>query len=176
MYTTCDSAHSWLLYSAVPLGDQTVSTVTLYPTQSHYPDIEPSSRCPILIMLRAWLGSDKDNFLCHWFDLIRVRTCGFESSYLPKRETDAQLIRPSGLVLPELTFTAVHRLYHTDVFVCSAFRTTIMNEIIYTMVNHGMSIDIRHVMLLADLMSYKVGQGHARSHSFHRHVVKALCW
>ncbi|XP_071108022.1 DNA-directed RNA polymerase III subunit RPC1-like [Haliotis cracherodii] len=36
-----------------------------------------------------------------------------------------------------------------------AARTTIMNEIVYTMVNHGMSIDIRHVMLLADLMTFK---------------------
>ncbi|XP_054870409.1 DNA-directed RNA polymerase III subunit RPC1-like isoform X2 [Amphiprion ocellaris] len=34
-------------------------------------------------------------------------------------------------------------------------RSTIINEIQYTMVNHGMSIDRRHVMLLADLMSYK---------------------
>lgn len=37
-----------------------------------------------------------------------------------------------------------------------AARTTIMNEIVYTMVNHGMSIDNRHVMLLADLMTFKV--------------------
>ncbi|XP_074475095.1 DNA-directed RNA polymerase III subunit RPC1 [Sebastes fasciatus] len=36
-----------------------------------------------------------------------------------------------------------------------AARSTIINEIQYTMVNHGMSIDRRHVMLLADLMSYK---------------------
>ncbi|XP_064601918.1 DNA-directed RNA polymerase III subunit RPC1-like [Liolophura sinensis] len=36
-----------------------------------------------------------------------------------------------------------------------AARTTIMNEIVYTMVNHGMSIDNRHVMLLADLMTFK---------------------
>ncbi|XP_052588307.1 DNA-directed RNA polymerase III subunit RPC1-like [Peromyscus californicus insignis] len=34
--------------------------------------------------------------------------------------------------------------------------TTIINEIQYTMVNHGMSIDRRHVMLLSDLMTYKV--------------------
>ena len=40
-----------------------------------------------------------------------------------------------------------------------AARSTIINEIQYTMVNHGMSIDRRHVMLLADLMSYKVGGG-----------------
>lgn len=37
-----------------------------------------------------------------------------------------------------------------------AARTTIINEIVYTMSSHGMSIDIRHVMLLADLMTYKV--------------------
>ena len=36
------------------------------------------------------------------------------------------------------------------------FRSTIINEIVYTMVNHGMSIDIRHMMLLADLMTFKV--------------------
>ncbi|KAK3608217.1 hypothetical protein CHS0354_039236 [Potamilus streckersoni] len=36
-----------------------------------------------------------------------------------------------------------------------AARTTIMNEINYTMSSHGMSIDIRHVMLLADLMTFK---------------------
>ncbi|CAK9300704.1 unnamed protein product [Gordionus sp. m RMFG-2023] len=36
-----------------------------------------------------------------------------------------------------------------------AARTTIINEIVYTMSNHGMSIDIRHVMLLADLMTYR---------------------
>jgi len=37
-----------------------------------------------------------------------------------------------------------------------AARSTIMKEIVYTMVNHGMSIDMRHVMLLADLMTFKV--------------------
>ncbi|KAI4807535.1 hypothetical protein KUCAC02_027338 [Chaenocephalus aceratus] len=36
-----------------------------------------------------------------------------------------------------------------------AARSTIINEIQYTMSNHGMSIDRRHVMLLGDLMSYK---------------------
>lgn len=45
------------------------------------------------------------------------------------------------------------------VMVCSHnilyYRTTIMNEIAYTMSSHGMSIDVRHVMLLADLMTYK---------------------
>eukprot|EP00117_Sycon_ciliatum_P006945 scpid14118/ scgid10259/ DNA-directed RNA polymerase III subunit RPC1; DNA-directed RNA polymerase III largest subunit; DNA-directed RNA polymerase III subunit A; RNA polymerase III 155 kDa subunit; RNA polymerase III subunit C160 len=36
-----------------------------------------------------------------------------------------------------------------------AARATIMEEIIYTMREHGMSIDRRHVMLLADLMTFK---------------------
>ncbi|XP_076809232.1 DNA-directed RNA polymerase III subunit RPC1-like [Clavelina lepadiformis] len=36
-----------------------------------------------------------------------------------------------------------------------AARVTIINEVEYTMVNHGMSIDRRHLMLLADLMTYK---------------------
>ena len=35
-------------------------------------------------------------------------------------------------------------------------RKTIMTEIVYTMESHGMSIDIRHIMLLADLMTCKV--------------------
>ena len=34
-----------------------------YPTQSHYPDTEEISPCLILIMLGAWLGSDKYAFL-----------------------------------------------------------------------------------------------------------------
>ena len=59
---TCDSAHSWWLYSAVPLVDQAIITMTWYPTQSYYPDTEPTSHCPILIMLSAWLGSSKYRF------------------------------------------------------------------------------------------------------------------
>ncbi|EDV26112.1 uncharacterized protein TRIADDRAFT_55877 [Trichoplax adhaerens] len=36
-----------------------------------------------------------------------------------------------------------------------AARATIINEILFTMVNHGMHLDNRHVMLLADLMTFK---------------------
>lgn len=35
-------------------------------------------------------------------------------------------------------------------------RNNIIDEIIYTMVSHGMTIDRRHVMLMADLMTFKV--------------------
>ena len=47
---TCDSAHSWRLWSTAPLGDQTMSPLIWYPTQSHFPNTEPTSSCPILIM------------------------------------------------------------------------------------------------------------------------------
>ncbi|KAK2152800.1 hypothetical protein LSH36_317g01042 [Paralvinella palmiformis] len=36
-----------------------------------------------------------------------------------------------------------------------AARTTIIKEIAYTMTSHGMNIDLRHIMLLADLMTFK---------------------
>ena len=35
---TCDNAQSWGFYSAAPLGDQTASTMTRYPTHFHYID------------------------------------------------------------------------------------------------------------------------------------------
>lgn len=37
-----------------------------------------------------------------------------------------------------------------------AARKTIIKEIQYTMASHGIGVDVRHVMLLADLMTYKV--------------------
>ena len=55
---TCDSTHSWCLYSVVPLGDQATSTMS----QSHYPDIEPSNPCAILIIPSTWLSSGKYQF------------------------------------------------------------------------------------------------------------------
>ena len=47
-----------------------------------------------------------------------------------------------------------------------AARSVIISEIIYTMSNHGMTIDYRHVMLLGDLMSYRgeVRGGKGKSH------------
>ena len=38
-----------------------------------------------------------------------------------------------------------------------AARTCIINEIEETMASHGMTIDIRHMMLLADVMTFRVG-------------------
>ena len=54
---TSYSAHSWWLYSATPLRNQATAIMTLWLTQSHYPDAEPTSPFPILIMLSARLGT-----------------------------------------------------------------------------------------------------------------------
>ena len=56
---TCDSVHSWQLYSAASLA---TGSITYYPTQSHYPDTERTNLCPILIMLSDRLGSNKYQF------------------------------------------------------------------------------------------------------------------
>ena len=43
-------------------------------TQSYYPDTEPTSPCPILIMLSVRLGGYKYQLLSHWSDMTRFRT------------------------------------------------------------------------------------------------------
>ena len=91
----CDSMHSWRLYSTVPLGDLDVSTMTWYSTQSHNPDTEPTSPCPILIVPSARLGSDKYNFLSHWFDSTRARTCEVQ---IPRSHNWTHSAIPSDLI------------------------------------------------------------------------------
>ena len=72
---TCDHSNSWWLCNDAPFGHQASSTMTWYATQSHYPATEPSLSCPpTLIMLSAWLWSDKYPFLSHGFDSARVQT------------------------------------------------------------------------------------------------------
>ena len=46
---TCDSEHSWQLYSAAILGDQVTRSMTSYPIQSHYSDTDLTSPHRILI-------------------------------------------------------------------------------------------------------------------------------
>ena len=53
--------------------------MTWYPTQVHYPDTEPTSPCPVLIMLTTWLGNNAYQFdksldwLHHGFELTISR-------------------------------------------------------------------------------------------------------
>ena len=70
---TYNSAHSWWLYSAASLENQGTNTMTWHPTQSHYPDSEPTNACPILIMLSTWIGSYKYQLWGHWFDSTRTQ-------------------------------------------------------------------------------------------------------
>lgn len=49
-----------------------------------------------------------------------------------------------------------HVIEVAQVLGIEAARRTIVNEIQYTMKSHDMIIDPRHVMLLGDVMSYKV--------------------
>ena len=53
----CNSVHGDFI-----LLPQATGTVNCYLTQLHYPDTEPTSPCPILIMPSARLGSDKYQF------------------------------------------------------------------------------------------------------------------
>ena len=52
--------------------------------------------------------------------------------------------------------TTNHVLEAASCLGIEAARTTIMKEIKYTMGQHGMAIDDRHTMLLADCMTFKV--------------------
>ena len=45
------------------LGNETIDSMTQYPTQSHYPETEVTSPCSILLIQRVWLGSNKHQFL-----------------------------------------------------------------------------------------------------------------
>ena len=51
-----------LVCSAAPQGDQATGTMTGYPAESHYPDTELTSPCPILMIPSAQVGSDKYKF------------------------------------------------------------------------------------------------------------------
>ena len=59
---TCDSAHSWQLYSATLLGNQTVGVMTWYRTRSHYPDIGANQSLPYCINAECQAVSYKYQF------------------------------------------------------------------------------------------------------------------
>ena len=94
---TCDNAHSLRHYSAAPMADQCAITMTLYPTQSRYPDTKQTSPYHILIMQSAWLGSEKCKLLSHWLDSSWIQTHGLEYHDLPKlKQVLNSLGRPIG--------------------------------------------------------------------------------
>ena len=86
---TCDSAHSWRHYSAAPLGNQGTA---------HYPATEPTSPCPIIIVLSTWLESDKYQFSSRWFDLSRIWTHEIRIPHLPKQVWKCAHVQECSLV------------------------------------------------------------------------------
>ena len=70
----CVSVHSWFLYSAAPLGDQTtIQHHDPISHQSHYPDVELTSLFHILIMLSASPGSNKCQ-VCKSLDCLNPKS------------------------------------------------------------------------------------------------------
>ena len=62
------------------------------------------------------------------------------------------------MMTPGVDFTNTktnHIIEMEAVLGIEAARQTIINEIKYTMESHGMQIDIRHIQLLADVMTFK---------------------
>ena len=64
-----------------PGGNHATGTMTWYLTQSHYPDTEPTSPCPILLIPSARLRSDK-----YQFDKLMVWLNGEPNSRSPIQE------------------------------------------------------------------------------------------
>eukprot|EP00127_Corallochytrium_limacisporum_P006730 Clim_evm19s234 gene=Clim_evmTU19s234 len=68
--------------------------------------------------------------------------------------TDLQRVLATPGVIANKTVT--NHIIEAEKFLgIEAARTTIMNEINYTMKSHGMNVNPRHIMLLADLMTFK---------------------
>ena len=76
--------------SAAPLKkNQATSIMTLYPTQSHYPDPDHTSPSHILLIPNTWLGSNKYKF-CKSLIWLEQEL----NSPSPAHEARALLIRP----------------------------------------------------------------------------------
>ena len=73
--------------------NQATNTMTWYSPQSHYPDIEKTSACLILIISSTWLGSDK-----YQFDKSLVWLDQGSNPRSPTREACALPIRSLCLV------------------------------------------------------------------------------
>ena len=101
--STYGSVHLWQLYKGGPLENQVTGTMTCYPTQSHYPDTELTSPCPILIMPRARLENDK-----YQFDKSLIWLDRELNSPSPTCEACALQIQPPYLVASNSLQTAVN--------------------------------------------------------------------
>ena len=71
---TYDSTQLWWFYNAATREDQTTSIWPDIPLRHIILTLHQTDLFRVLIMPSAWRGSEKYQFLCHWFDSTRVRT------------------------------------------------------------------------------------------------------
>lgn len=90
--------------------------------------------------------------LVEGYGLQKVMTT--EGAYLYPHHRRSRCIVRLGIVGEHTTSN--HVIEAARVLGIEAARRTIINEVQFTMSSHGMSIDPRHVMLLGDVMTYKV--------------------
>ena len=97
---TCERVHLWWRYSAAPLGNQTTSTMTQYPTQFHYLNTELTSHHPVLLLMpNAKLGSNKYKLLKSLIWLDRN-----PNSRSPAREVRALPVSPPHSLMAVASF------------------------------------------------------------------------
>ena len=71
--------------------------MTRYSTQSHYPDMEQTSLCPILLMQNTKLEGTTINLVNQWFDSTRNRTRDLQNvHYICKLHNKQLLIDMEG--------------------------------------------------------------------------------
>jgi DNA-directed RNA polymerase beta' subunit len=95
-------------------------------------------------------------------DRAVINDCGNGEYNLLVEGTNLQRVMATAGVLGTQT-TTNHVMETEKTLGIEAARFSIMAEIKYTMGSHGMTIDERHIMLLADCMTYKVGT-HTHTH------------
>ena len=86
---TRENTHSRWHYIAAPPWNQAASIH--YPTQSHYPNLELTSPCPILLILSSKLGSGN-----YQFDNLLVWHDWEQNCWSPTREASALMNLPTA--------------------------------------------------------------------------------
>lgn len=110
---------------------------------------------------RALISAKEENpkekqLLVEGYGLKEVMSVEGERTYTFTSRSDADC----RVSIPGIVGTKTrsnHVMDMAKVLGIEAARRTIYDEIQHTMRSHGMSIDPRHVMLLGDVMTYKVG-------------------
>jgi DNA-directed RNA polymerase III subunit RPC1 len=123
-----------------------------------YIKVNPSSKTAIYESLLK-LKNDLGNVVIKGIDKVNRAIISIdekkanEYKIFVEGEGLRKVMGTNGVNGTKTTSNSIIEVYET--LGIEAARSTIINEIAYTMTSHGMNIDIRHFMLLADLMTYK---------------------